>query len=202
MPNTVCFPVPGMVVRCPLLFLAGCNGTKKKPPAPPAVAVAIVQRGNISHLLSVAGQFQAYQVVDVMQKWRAMCVTFMSILATASMRGDTGYAGSAGVERAISQHPIRGATVPGCHCRCPTRRKSGEGAARGGAGQLRSSGDGLGQATRSCCRTGTRQCTFPGRSHTRAIGRRKYRSYRLRRRAQTQPPRTSNASERSNRTPM
>ena len=51
-----------------LLFLAGCNGTKKKPPAPPAVAVAIVQRGNISHLLSVAGQFQAYQVVDVHAK--------------------------------------------------------------------------------------------------------------------------------------
>ena len=51
-----------------LLLLAGCSGTKKKPPAPPAVAVAIVQRGNISHLLSVAGQFQAYQVVDVHAK--------------------------------------------------------------------------------------------------------------------------------------
>jgi RND family efflux transporter MFP subunit len=51
-----------------LLLLAGRSGTKKKPPAPPAVAVAIVQRGNISHLLSVAGQFQAYQVVDVHAK--------------------------------------------------------------------------------------------------------------------------------------
>jgi RND family efflux transporter MFP subunit len=51
-----------------LLVLAGCSGTKKKPPAPPAVAVAVVQRGNISHLLSVAGQFQAYQVVDVHAK--------------------------------------------------------------------------------------------------------------------------------------
>jgi len=51
-----------------LLVLAGCSGTKKRPPAPPAVAVAVVQRGNISHLLSVAGQFQAYQVVDVHAK--------------------------------------------------------------------------------------------------------------------------------------
>jgi len=51
-----------------LLVLAGCSGIKKRPPAPPAVAVAVVQRGNISHLLSVAGQFQAYQVVDVHAK--------------------------------------------------------------------------------------------------------------------------------------
>jgi len=51
-----------------LLVLAGCSGIKKKPPAPPAVEVAVVQRGNISHLLSVAGQFQAYQVVDVHAK--------------------------------------------------------------------------------------------------------------------------------------
>src|SRR5580658_1652309 len=51
-----------------LLSVAGCSDTKKKPPPPPAVTVAVVQRGNISHLLSVAGQFQAYQVVDVHAK--------------------------------------------------------------------------------------------------------------------------------------
>jgi RND family efflux transporter MFP subunit len=51
-----------------LLVLAGCSGIKKKPPAPPTVEVAVVQRGTISHLLSVAGQFQAYQVVDVHAK--------------------------------------------------------------------------------------------------------------------------------------
>jgi RND family efflux transporter MFP subunit len=51
-----------------LLLLAGCSRDKKKPSAPPAAAVAVVQRGNISHLLSVAGQFQAYQVVDVHAK--------------------------------------------------------------------------------------------------------------------------------------
>jgi RND family efflux transporter MFP subunit len=49
-----------------LFSLAGCKKSGTKPPAPaPAAAVAVVQRGNISHLLSVAGQFEAYQVVDV-----------------------------------------------------------------------------------------------------------------------------------------
>jgi RND family efflux transporter MFP subunit len=53
-----------------VLCLSGCRGrdSKNQPPPPPSVSVAIVQRGNISHLLSVAGQFQAYQVVDVHAK--------------------------------------------------------------------------------------------------------------------------------------
>ncbi len=34
----------------------------------PSAAVAVVQRGNISHTLSLAGQFQPYQVVDVHAK--------------------------------------------------------------------------------------------------------------------------------------
>jgi RND family efflux transporter MFP subunit len=51
--------------------LAGCRGgadSKKNGQPPPSVAVAIVQRGNISHVLSLAGQFQPYQVVDVHAK--------------------------------------------------------------------------------------------------------------------------------------
>jgi RND family efflux transporter MFP subunit len=53
-----------------LLILVGCNrdDSKKGPPAPPAAAVALVQRGSISQLLSLAGQFQPYQVVDVHAK--------------------------------------------------------------------------------------------------------------------------------------
>lgn len=52
-----------------VISLSGCKGadSNKKPPAP-TVAVAIVQRGNISHLLSLAGQFQPYQVVEVHAK--------------------------------------------------------------------------------------------------------------------------------------
>jgi RND family efflux transporter MFP subunit len=67
-----------MQTRHPLQYLApmfgitvllfGCHGNSTKQPPPPSVAVAVVQRGNISHLLSVAGQFQAYQVVDVHAK--------------------------------------------------------------------------------------------------------------------------------------
>jgi RND family efflux transporter MFP subunit len=52
--------------------LAGCRGgadsKKHGQQQPPSAAVAIVQRGNISHLLSLAGQFQPYQVVDVHAK--------------------------------------------------------------------------------------------------------------------------------------
>lgn len=56
-------------VVCAIIFvLSGCKDQKKASPAPPAASVATVQRGNISHLLSVAGQFQAYQVVDIHAK--------------------------------------------------------------------------------------------------------------------------------------
>jgi RND family efflux transporter MFP subunit len=37
-------------------------------PGPPAAQVAAVQRGSITHVLGLAGQFQAYQVVDVHPK--------------------------------------------------------------------------------------------------------------------------------------
>jgi RND family efflux transporter MFP subunit len=56
------------VICIVILSLTGCEKPGKKPPPPPAASVAIVQRGNISHLLSVAGQFQAFQVVDVHAK--------------------------------------------------------------------------------------------------------------------------------------
>jgi RND family efflux transporter MFP subunit len=60
----ILLPVYGVIVS-----LSGCKGSdsNKNPPAP-SVAVAIVQRGNISRVLSLAGQFQPYQVVDVHAK--------------------------------------------------------------------------------------------------------------------------------------
>ncbi|HEX5284222.1 MAG TPA: efflux RND transporter periplasmic adaptor subunit [Bryocella sp.] len=52
-----------------VIFTCGCNNAdQKQPPSSPTVAVAVAQRGNISHVLSVAGQFQPYQVVDVHAK--------------------------------------------------------------------------------------------------------------------------------------
>jgi len=54
-----------------IVCLAGCRGgadSKKNVQQPTSAAVAIVQRGNISHVLSLAGQFQPYQVVDVHAK--------------------------------------------------------------------------------------------------------------------------------------
>jgi RND family efflux transporter MFP subunit len=52
---------------------SGCQNSRDqaKPSAAgdaPAAAVSVVQRGNIAHVLSVAGQFQPYQVVDVHAK--------------------------------------------------------------------------------------------------------------------------------------
>ena len=54
----------------PLAF-AGCKARSDSADAatqPVAAAVAVVQRGNISHMLSLAGQFQPYQVIDVHAK--------------------------------------------------------------------------------------------------------------------------------------
>jgi RND family efflux transporter MFP subunit len=54
-----------------LLVFPGCHSSRsedKTAAAPPAASVSKAQRGNIAHLLSVAGQFQPYQVVDVHAK--------------------------------------------------------------------------------------------------------------------------------------
>ncbi|HEX6496320.1 MAG TPA: efflux RND transporter periplasmic adaptor subunit [Acidobacteriaceae bacterium] len=54
----------------PLAF-AGCKARPDSADAatqPVAAAIAVVQRGNISHMLSLAGQFQPYQVIDVHAK--------------------------------------------------------------------------------------------------------------------------------------
>jgi RND family efflux transporter MFP subunit len=68
-------PVTSLFLFLPLAF-AGCKARPDSADAatadaatqPVAAAVAIVQRGNISHMLSLAGQFQPYQVVDVHAK--------------------------------------------------------------------------------------------------------------------------------------
>ncbi len=53
-----------------LLLVAGCKSQSdtQANTAPPTASVCRVQRGNISHLLSIAGQFQPYQVIDVHAK--------------------------------------------------------------------------------------------------------------------------------------
>jgi len=54
-----------------VLGLACCRGggsSQAVAAAEPAARVAAAQRGNISHVLTLAGQFQAYQVVDVHPK--------------------------------------------------------------------------------------------------------------------------------------
>lgn len=53
------------------LVVAGCKdsqGNVSSTTAPPAAEVSAVQRSTISHTLSLAGQFQPYQVVDVHAK--------------------------------------------------------------------------------------------------------------------------------------
>jgi RND family efflux transporter MFP subunit len=64
----------GRVLVSSVFALAVISGCKARPgdanaaSQPPAAAVGIVQRGNISHVLSLAGQFQPYQVIDVHAK--------------------------------------------------------------------------------------------------------------------------------------
>jgi RND family efflux transporter MFP subunit len=52
------------------ILVAGCREGRPAPDeeTDPAAAVSVVQRGSISHVLSLAGQFQPYQVVDVHAK--------------------------------------------------------------------------------------------------------------------------------------
>ena len=53
------------------VVLVGCrggSGAQQSASATPAAAVAVVQRGSIAHTLSLAGQFQPFQVVDVHAK--------------------------------------------------------------------------------------------------------------------------------------
>jgi RND family efflux transporter MFP subunit len=64
------FVFPLGVATSLILSGAGCQNKKNTSDADayPAAAVSTVQRGAISHVLSVAGQFQPYQVVDVHAK--------------------------------------------------------------------------------------------------------------------------------------
>lgn len=52
--------------------IAGCHsssdGAEARAASVPSARVAVAQRGNISHVLTLAGQFQPYQVVDVHPK--------------------------------------------------------------------------------------------------------------------------------------
>ena len=58
-----------MVVAAAILtFRSRSRQPVEAAPGPPAAQVAVVQRGSITHLLAMAGQFQAYQVVDVHPK--------------------------------------------------------------------------------------------------------------------------------------
>jgi multidrug efflux pump subunit AcrA (membrane-fusion protein) len=59
------------VTAAATFLVAGCNGTPKSRANAAEVrsaTTAVAKRGNISHTLSLAGQFQPYQVVDVHPK--------------------------------------------------------------------------------------------------------------------------------------
>src|ERR1700733_12299104 len=51
-----------------LVFRSHGNGKVEAAPEPDAARVAMVQRGSVSHVLALAGQFQPYQVIDVHPK--------------------------------------------------------------------------------------------------------------------------------------
>jgi RND family efflux transporter MFP subunit len=61
-----------LAVLCAALGLSGCHASKGNSDADaanvPSARVAAAQRGNISRVLTLAGQFQPYQVVDVHPK--------------------------------------------------------------------------------------------------------------------------------------
>jgi RND family efflux transporter MFP subunit len=72
--SRLCDCLSGPAVAASLLLLLAVPGCKSRQASadtatqPIAAAVSFVQRGNISHVLSLAGQFQPYQVIDVHAK--------------------------------------------------------------------------------------------------------------------------------------
>ncbi len=64
--------ISALVVAAAIVILAWYghrrSGTVEAAPGPPAAQVAVVQTGNIDQVLTLAGQFQPYQVVDVHPK--------------------------------------------------------------------------------------------------------------------------------------
>src|SRR5580700_6741866 len=60
-----------VVARAAVFFLWHDHrrgGTVEAAPGPPSAQVALVQRGSIDQVLTLAGQFQPYQVIDVHPK--------------------------------------------------------------------------------------------------------------------------------------
>jgi RND family efflux transporter MFP subunit len=51
-----------------LVFRAHANRTVEAAPEPTAAQVSVTERGSVSHVLALAGQFQPYQVIDVHPK--------------------------------------------------------------------------------------------------------------------------------------
>jgi len=66
--------LPKQAVAASLLLLVAVSGCKSRQASadaatePVAAAVSVVERGNISHVLSLAGQFQPFQVIDLHAK--------------------------------------------------------------------------------------------------------------------------------------
>lgn len=71
MRKQICVIFPGIALAA-ILVVAGCKsgsrGTEANAAETPAATVAAVTRGSIVHNLSLAGQFQPYQVIDVHAK--------------------------------------------------------------------------------------------------------------------------------------
>ena len=81
----------GVTVAATLL-VAGCNSTPKSNANAAEVrsaTVAVVRRGDISHTLSLAGQFQPYQVVDVHPKVSGFMVKINVDIGDMVRQGET-----------------------------------------------------------------------------------------------------------------
>ncbi len=71
MPKTFSMTLAASAAFCVALGFTGCHDEGNSDPAaagPPTARVATAQTGDIAHVLTLAGQFQPYQVVDVHPK--------------------------------------------------------------------------------------------------------------------------------------
>jgi RND family efflux transporter MFP subunit len=72
-----------------LVFRSHGSGNVEAAPEPAAAQVAVVERGSVSHVLALAGQFQPYQVIDVHPKVSGFIRSIRVDIGDRVHKGDT-----------------------------------------------------------------------------------------------------------------
>ncbi len=127
------FSMAAAALLCTALAITSCHSggsdSEANAATAPTARVAVAQRGDIAHVLTLAGQFQPYQVVDVHPKVSGYMKRINVDIGDIVHQGrDIGSSRSAGAEGAIGANGLRAQAKPGRDHARPTRDKTCRGA--------------------------------------------------------------------------